>query len=1801
MPPPPPPPPAPKECEENLRMRITFKKVSKLNSTIGLQLTDFENVQIITTPKADTIHSAQKSTATATPSKSVSHNPDEETDEERSLPLAERTFLQKPKLPSNTDDKNVFQFKQPGLPFSRAKRRNTLPAVFSAVDETTDEEADVPLAQRFGIKKPVFNSNAAEETEDEDRIIPLAERLEKLRKKTEIPSYKNSSAAEETEDEDRIIPLAERLAKLRQLQVAKSLHMKLPDPADETEDEDRILPLAERIARENKKQLETESLKTKINLKKLPVDPAEETEDEERIIPLAERIAKLNKAWQESEAPKPTPIAAIPNPADETEDEERIIPLALRIAKKKETVADAFQFKEPEIPELLPYQKKRKTVVPPAIFTPADETTDEEGDVPLARRFGLPKPLEENIKKRKNSLDESSSTKLEITELQSRKRRKSLSTTLDINEPSIDCTKIHVENTEKSKTIDVFDFNEPDSPVSNSLGDVRNKSKIQNIEELSNKINSKLPTKIIIETTPKKITTKLHADKQKKSSVKKIFKIRKKRRKGKLKFTNRRYKKVLSKIIIEEPEIIEHIPEIEAPIPIEESIKNTPDFESIDTIRSITPPIVENDNLEKTTENIEDDDEASRNSSLGGGDDGFDNRTDVSSLSDTTVPEPSEAVILERHSPLLLRIKTNFKAKGKRGRPPVKKISIAVDNTENYCEICNKHFCRADNLIKHKMTFTHIAKLSELEAKESEKRRLEERQEENVEAIPTTSSGDNKENNTTPLNDNNMTDEDDDDDVFEESSNFGNDVASRDLDELAMKFIVRKNRLMDDDSIGNSDEASSSTDAFNLGNGVNYPDLVTSHQPKRYRSLGERKSFDSNQSILSPDHQLLEEQNSPQIPDSIIQEDDEDEDNESNHEIEPSTFEIPPTQEQSRPKSQNNVVFDYLKKSSDHPTSSTFEFISQTNQFEENFTRKKLNRDEELFLECCSLLKNNSKSRKIFDGRNNDLQPQSSSHHVIANSVEESTAARIDDWSNSNSVASDWLSQKGGSTTSNNNTSFNKRGQSTNMSSFKFNTMSNTAVDDVDGTVKNKPQNFEEIPFKSMALNVNEYMDFSNINVNQGSEHQKDSSKEKDDFSEINSLLSTSSETSVGRSSIHDERSLSNSTTSNEDSLNNSDDLSDFCGSKQDDSTVDSKKIPTKGALKIFEGIKVSIPTQEINLAEVLSSTQNKILQIDNQQQNIDDYDDANSKKLHSTNSNSNSVDSHSLKLYKNGVEVSQSILKTKKSSSSHIDKDDEEESTTILSTTSSAKRSANKSGTKKKITKSDKKSTVSTAKTKSTQKTKDIYDFEDSQDEFEVDQQLNFKTYRDQKLFSPNDTKDVEPPAPVEANVVENNSDSDDDHHDYIDSFSVDESSHSSDEENTETTKIEPPPQQIKKAQNSVKGVKNENKKGMIMGRIFKHVVKSKTPEVGSSPNTKDANTLFDNLIGEKSNQETFPEPIAEQQQTPAPVVKKAPSANKTGKKPGKRTKPADSSSDDDFTLTRKPSKKINRRKKGNTNTKDENESGSGINLEQEIRECIGVAGRKSQRKCTSGKQNILVEFWSSDEMSDGEKRIKDSSENNVVDENNVNKENEKIEENLNNKPLSEPPTIENNPLNETIVNINDEKIAKPDNVKRKVIRNPKVAGGQGNGTTVTNAKRKPSRVQANKVSRKCSKIRNKTKARGRRKKLLPNNNNLDTQKNNHHQTTTTNSLAVTRRKRSASEKLYYWSSSSDDEFEDFIEVKPIRDDPPDDEDRPMHHGWIVGESPKKLVTMLAQAKGSKKVDAVYVKEQGKRNRVTL
>lgn len=507
------------------------------------------------------------------------------------------------------------------------------------------------------------------------------------------------------------------------------------------------------------------------------------------------------------------------------------------------------------------------------------------------------------------------------------------------------------------------------------------------------------------------------------------------------------------------------------------------------------------------------------------------------------------------------------------------------------------------------------------------------------------------------------------------------------------------------------------------------------------------------------------------------------------------------------------------------------------------------------------------------------------------------------------------------------------------------------------------------------------------------------------------------------------------------------------------DATAENMKVVTKGALKVFEGLKVSIPTEDIDLTQVL----NKKPQAEEER-------------------------------------VEESIEE---------------------------KKSTQRNGIKKDVQQKQ------VDNTKDPNKNYDVYDFEETQDNsdvFFVNPLSNYRNFRNQ-------IETQEKPTTVKETETSS----------FTDTFSHEGVSVSS---NSTISNISTKKQKVDK--NITK------KKCMIMGRIFKNALKSKVdddireiPDINNEklvndyvlncpvPDTpkvtmtqEEMDRLFNDLLegkttGSSNTEMKKIEPKTQQNKLKLQTQKAA--------KTKKRQRNNSELTDDEFSIGKPTKKRIYK--------KSDKKADNSINLEQELKECIGVASRKSQRKCTSGKQNVLVEFWSSDEsMNEPVLEIKPINE-------------EKIPEEVNKEVLPEESPIV--PLVEKL----------PDNEEVKVVSEPPV----------------------NKPQKKPKKPPTKTKQKPKVKEL-------DKVKITEPMSET---LATNRRKRSSVNTLYYWSSSSEDEYQDLIEVKSVRDGFHDEEDRPMQHGWIVGDSPKKLVTMLAQAKG-KKSDLESVKEQAK-NRTSV
>lgn len=440
-----------------------------------------------------------------------------------------------------------------------------------------------------------------------------------------------------------------------------------------------------------------------------------------------------------------------------------------------------------------------------------------------------------------------------------------------------------------------------------------------------------------------------------------------------------------------------------------------------------------------------------------------------------------------------------------------------------------------------------------------------------------------------------------------------------------------------------------------------------------------------------------------------------------------------------------------------------------------------------------------------------------------------------------------------------------------------------------------------------------------------------------------------------------------------------------------------------------------------------------------------------------------------------------------------------------------------------------------------------DVYDFEETQDNTDVFQKPDFRAFRTKKSIE---------------NHLELESDSES-RDDYLEPFIGHPESITSSPSSSSSTKKS-------KAHESI-----TKKKCMIMGRIFKNQAKSKIedideemrdiPEIDNGElvenyvaNCKiikndmkpklsetEINQLFDQLLENKDVEKDVESDGKGPFKAKSEVKdkdKKIVENRKKKLKSRKRVRTNSESTDDEFNLS-KSNKRIYRK-----NGKTEDNS---INLEQELKECIGVASRKSQRKCTSGKQNVLVEYWSSDE-SQFEALL----------------ETQKIES------KSKPPSK---------VSV-EEKVPKPPESSVPKETNVEIKKSEAEFKKTPTILKPPPRPKSLKKSQ------TKRKTTSDKDKTL----NLHVSVNSNK---TSDQAAVNRRKRAAVNPLYHWSSSSEDESQDLIEVKPIREDEEEfEDDRPIQHGWIVGESPKKLVTMLAQAKGKKLTDIDCVKEQGKK-----
>ncbi|XP_030749560.1 uncharacterized protein LOC115877501 isoform X2 [Sitophilus oryzae] len=990
-----------------------------------------------------------------------------------------------------------------------------------------------------------------------------------------------------------------------------------------------------------------------------------------------------------------------------------------------------------------------------------------------------------------------------------------------------------------------------------------------------------------------------------------------------------------------------------------------------------------------------------------------------------------------------------------------------------YCEICNKSFIRIENLLKHKTTLTHISKLSELEAKEAEKRASAENVEADVEDPSETVS-------SAPLQ---VREEISITDILQQSETSAPQVVQRDA-------TSTNNRSLNLVDIISDVLNKPVLETYNAGK-HSYSDMAIQNKidGRQYKSLAERKSFDADSQLSAMSSSIPDPYLQPEISKtSILEKQINLLENIIGSNLENVNASI-------QPEHENNFI-DISSCSNGSDVSEANSYVSnrsfhdntelmpdcnnpqtgfvKPNHYEEisedstiaREKRKTLNRDEELFLECCSLLKSGSEVSNSNFSKNSkkplghpvesseckwrhevELVQRSEEAHEYSDNSRTPTPlgdTYDDDASNSNTISSNW-----------------------HLNSEKPPT-------------ENRSFSFEEVISK----------------------------EDNDSHSGISfgEMLTKGLKNQFGSSPSIQRRIEITSSTPN------------YSGDeKKDDSdcSTASKKIITKGARKVFEGLKVSIPTEELNLELLNHSPLNKKYETKTAQ---DISEPSNDTPV----TPSKPRPTRKSKPVKKSQVGSNLLFKVNKKKNSP-------KTPTIMDTK------------------------------------RDVYNFEETQCNTDI-----FVKPTSDDIINKNESNIKETTGGLE--------NSDNESLDYTDSNGADARSISTISSVSAISFKKP---EVTTPENITK------KKYMIMGKIFKNAAKSKMDEIDeelrnipeipemdnlelvenyvrscqnvSSPipppmpppafdelpkkpkmTEEEMNMLFDQLLG-KDVTDHHPTPAAKSQKSVSKHLGPKVKTDKNSDQKKKCTKPKNrkrmrgnsESSDDEFNLNKTIRKRTNRK----------NNDDSGINLELELKECIGVASRKSQRKCTSGKQNILVEYWSSDEEA-FEALL----------------ETQKIppaaKEETKKKP--EPKTDD---LEEEIPTPN---VPEPDLSKENLFLEPPLI--------------KP--VKPNKLTQK--------------KKIATTSKKPKIQTKNP-QDPNIPSSTVNRRKRAAANPLYHWSSSSEDESQSLIEIKPLRKEYEDEEDRPIQHGWIVGDSPKKLVTMLALTKG-KKTEVDSVKEQGKR-----
>lgn len=644
----------------------------------------------------------------------------------------------------------------------------------------------------------------------------------------------------------------------------------------------------------------------------------------------------------------------------------------------------------------------------------------------------------------------------------------------------------------------------------------------------------------------------------------------------------------------------------------------------------------------------------------------------------------------------------------------------------------------------------------------------------------------------------------------------------------------------------------------------------------------------------------------------------------------------------------------------------------------------------------------------------------------------------------------------------------------------------------------------------------------------------------------------------------------------------------------------------TKAAMKGYENLKVSIPTSGLDLHQALDRSPN-----------------ANGCKLAALADIALSSDIPMAFNRSRYLEIDKSHSpKTTESSSiaatqSDVSSIDTEPKNDSGPTVKGKKRSLNSTGNKlgfkerKKKMKATPKSKAKSLEETSTaidkkisnliaSTTKDVYDFEESHDSVE-------NAIIPLSLVRPNKS-DVSKSEPQLDNKVLAKKSSDEneeessysDRDDYYNFNSVSGSGSEQEEEDDDDNGTLESEDQSLKSKSSSKAAVDSQKKCMIVGRIFKNAKKNSDVSTENKGKEKTKiipkqklDEIFDNLRTNQAKSETI------SPREPEPKRKSTAEKSKSAAIETIPSKEEIEESKEDANKQRTNNKSRKPREVANL------EAELGMSMDQ-IKELIGVGMRKTQRRCATNRQNKFMETWSSDEYEEFHstkdvialiqeaemkaqrakaKQSKQNADTNIATEpiESTKKPKIKIDENSPAKPKRT--TFSGVKSDDSDFDEHWNKTAK----RAKIRNRRRTIASREDATPIneTSTAIRPKQKQNSPKPEEQIKIDKLDKDKREKRKELT----VDATKPKSitHETKTKNVKPMPRRKRIASEMLYYWSSSSDDEFG---RIEPSEmDDGETSENHLEQHGWIVGDSHKKLVTLLAHAKG-KKIEDCGVKE---------